>query len=150
MKVRDFIEQEIDIDVYDDVCEVLGIAYCGPYCLTDAGEQEFKNVLDLDVSMSGGGYPTAIVNCKDSVLLAEEAAELFDSLAGFCKAEDFDKWFIGAEMIDEYMSKTDALVEKRGEKWVIDTPQENYYYDSFGKMMQDIKISLDEMAKLGV
>ena len=29
MKVRDLLKTEIDIDVYDDVCEELGIAFCG-------------------------------------------------------------------------------------------------------------------------
>lgn len=35
MKVRDFIKQSIDVDVYDDVCEELAIAFCGPMELTD-------------------------------------------------------------------------------------------------------------------
>lgn len=46
MKVKDLITQEIDIDVYDDVCEELGIAFCGPVELTDDGAHEFADVLE--------------------------------------------------------------------------------------------------------
>lgn len=51
------------------------------------------------------------------------------------------------EMIDEYMSKTDALVVVKDGKWTIDTPQQDYVYDSFDEMMNDIKINLEEIKK---
>ena len=51
------------------------------------------------------------------------------------------------DMIDEYMSKTDALVDCKNGKWTIDTPQQDYVYDSFDEMMDDIKINLEEIRK---
>ncbi len=51
--------------------------------------------------------------------------------------------------IDEYMSKTDALVTIKNGKWTIDTREGDYSYESFSEMMEDIKINLEEMRKLG-
>ena len=42
MTVREFIKRDDDIDVYDDVCEELGIAFCGPLELTPEGEKQFS------------------------------------------------------------------------------------------------------------
>ena len=52
------------------------------------------------------------------------------------------------DMIDEYMSKTDAIVDIKGGKWTIDTPQQDYIYSSFDEMMNDIKVNLEEIEKL--
>ena len=46
MKVKDFIElcnrEFLDVDVYDNVCEELGIAYCGDSIeLTTEGKEHF-------------------------------------------------------------------------------------------------------------
>ena len=51
MKVKDLIAEDIDIDVIDDYDERCWIAKCGAYKLTDAGEQMFHKVLDIDVDM---------------------------------------------------------------------------------------------------
>ena len=49
MKVRDMIEMDMDIDVYDDVCEELAICFCCPVKLTAEGEKHFAEVLDYNV-----------------------------------------------------------------------------------------------------
>ena len=54
-----------------------------------------------------------------------------------------------AKKIDEYMSKTDALIVLKDGKWTIDTRGGDYSYESFSEMMEDIKINLEEMRKLG-
>ena len=64
MKVKDLIEQEIDIDVYDDVCEELGIAFCGPLFLTEQGREKFGDVLEYPVSLAFVGM--AIVHVDDA------------------------------------------------------------------------------------
>lgn len=51
--------------------------------------------------------------------------------------------------IDKYMSKTDALVTCKDGKWTIDTREGDYSYESFSEMMEDIRINLEEMKKLG-
>ena len=101
MKVRDLIQQEIDIDVYDDVCEELGIAFCGSLELTDEGKKEFADVLDYDVEInpcSYGGLPAAIVlidDPDDAVWEArlEKAKRFFEAAAGYCACSDYDRWF---------------------------------------------------------
>jgi len=102
MTVRDLLKMEKDIDVYDDVCEELGIAFCGPVKLTDEGVKEFAEVLDYPVTInphSYGNLPCAIVGIDDpddAVWEArlEKAKRLFESLAGYCDCDDYDKWFI--------------------------------------------------------
>lgn len=94
MKVRDLIAQEIDIDVYDDVCEELGIAFCGPMELTEAGSAEFADVLEYGIELTDR---CAIVN----VDVAEgewqkrlsRAKKFFHSAAGYCPEEDYNRWF---------------------------------------------------------
>ena len=70
VKVRDLIAQSIDIDVYDDVTEELGIAFCGPMELTDEGAEKFADVLDYDISLMReddniGNLICAIVHVDD-------------------------------------------------------------------------------------
>ena len=101
MTVRDFIKIEEDIDVYDDVCEELGIAFCGPMILTDLGKEKFKDVLDFKITIYRDPY------CGDSAVIhidsedekiwkknLKKAIEFFHSLAGYCSEEDYEKWFI--------------------------------------------------------
>ena len=99
MKVREFIKIEKDIDVYDDVCEELGIAFCGPMELTSEGEKEFAEVMDYDITVeSDGRYANATVHVDDpdektwkhKLRMAEN---FFYSAAGYCADEDFRKWF---------------------------------------------------------
>ena len=97
MKVREFIELPIDIDVYDNVCEELGIAYCGAYKLTDVGEAKFGEVMDLDIEVNEQ-FDYAVVDVDDKEGLWQHklhiAKEFFESIAGYCTYTDFDKWFI--------------------------------------------------------
>ena len=101
MTIRDLIQMEIDIDVYDDVCEDLSIAFVGPCELTEEGENEFADIMDYEVDInpsSYGGLPAAIVKVDDpdeavwTDRLAK-AKRFFDSFAGYCPIDDFDKWF---------------------------------------------------------
>lgn len=99
MKVRDLLPMEIDIDVYDNVCEELGIAFCGPLALTADGMEVFGEVLDYEceIHMPPKGYGCGCVivdvdgeNWKHKLRMAKE---LFESMAGLCAADDYDKWF---------------------------------------------------------
>lgn len=102
MKVRDFIKQDIDIDVYDDVCEELGIAFCGACELTEAGKKKFAEVMDYDIEMilgQGGWYnDVAIVHVDDPddkvwKRKLRKAKEFFESYAGNCTWDEWEKWF---------------------------------------------------------
>ena len=93
MKVRDFIKMDLDIDVYDDYDERLGIAFCYGYKLTDAGLEHFKDALDLEIEIVKS-YPSevAVVHCENGKE-ASSALRFFNSIGGWCSSESFDKWF---------------------------------------------------------
>lgn len=100
MKVSDLITQEVDIDVYDDVCEELGIAFCGPLVLTEAGRERFGEVLDYEVSLRTGTCygDIAIVHVDDEdeevwERRLKKAKEFFYAAAGYCANSNYEKWF---------------------------------------------------------
>ena len=94
MKVRDLLNMEIDIDVYDDVCEELGIAFCGPLYLTDAGKNRFSEVLGYNVILRDG-ICVVEVDAPEGIWQhrLDKATEFFESAAGYCDADDYDRWF---------------------------------------------------------
>ena len=99
MKVKDLLEMEIGIDVYDNVCEELGIAFEGPIELTEAGEEKFAEVLEYDVSLNDNGADVVAIVDVDDYDEAEferklaAAKELFESMAGWCTMEEGKLWF---------------------------------------------------------
>ena len=100
MKVKEFIKQEICVDVVDDVCEELYIAFDGPLELTDKGKRHFSEVLNYEITLNQIGWNdivgiVAIDDPDDSVWEArlEKAKEFFESAAGYCADSDYKKWF---------------------------------------------------------
>ena len=94
MKVRDFIAKDIDVDVYDNVCEELSIAFCGSLKLTDAGERYFAEVLDMDIDYKDGAeYAILDVDGKAWHHNLRIAREFFESAAGYCPVSDYERWF---------------------------------------------------------
>ena len=104
MKVREFIAMDEDIDVYDDVCGDLGIAFCGPLSLTEEGEKKFAEVMEYEVVIlpaeeTWSGLPHAIVVVLGNSWKKKlrKAKEFFESAAGYCPADDYDRWFKGVK-----------------------------------------------------
>jgi hypothetical protein len=95
MTVKDLIAQEIDIDCYDDVCEELGIAFCGPMKLTRAGQKKFAEILTYPVTLHD---VCAIIHVDDEEGIWQEklrkAKEFFYAMAGYCADTDYDRWFM--------------------------------------------------------
>jgi len=94
VKVRDFINLSTDIDVVDDYCEELYIAFCGPLYMTAEGEAEWSDVLDLDVEIYDGYDRIAVVLVDDDEHKLARAKKFFYSAAGYCTASDYDRWFM--------------------------------------------------------
>ena len=99
--VREFIKRCEDIDIYDDVCEGLGIAFCGPMGLTEDGEKRFSKIIDLkvDIYSYDDGYINAVLRINDESSKVWKcrlriAKEFFEGMAGYCSEENYDKWFI--------------------------------------------------------
>ena len=93
--IKDFLKMDISIDVVDDMSDDLWIAFDGPITLTEEGERKFHSVLNLLVEFNNN-YDTAIVllnHRKDCERLERKCIELFESLAGYCSADDWDRWF---------------------------------------------------------
>ena len=100
MTVKDLLTMEIDIDVADDVCEELYIAFCGPMKLTDAGLEKFREVLGYKITLhsSRADYILAVIHVDDDndrvwKKRLRKAIEFFYSAAGYCDCDDYDKWF---------------------------------------------------------
>lgn len=98
MWVEDLLCKEIDMDVYDDVCEELAIAFCGPVVLTDEGRKVFAEALDLPISIDDWNH-TITVHVDDADEKTwkrnlREAKRFFESAAGYCADSDYQKWFV--------------------------------------------------------
>lgn len=99
MTVRDLIQQEICVDVVDDVCEELWIAMDGPIVLTEEGEKHFAEALGYEVKLHNNGFEiVGIVNVDDEEGVWQKklvrAKEFFESAAGYCPVDEYDKWFV--------------------------------------------------------
>lgn len=95
MKVKDLLPMEIDVDVYDDVCEEIAIAYCGANKLTPEGEKKFAEVLEYDITLHEiRGFCIVHIDGDDWKRKLKLAKEFFYSIAGYCDDDDFNKWFI--------------------------------------------------------
>jgi len=104
MSVRDFIKLSEDIDVYDNYTGELGIAFCGPMLLTEEGEKEFGKILDFEIEITRDYHygDVAIIDVDSPDEKTREknlklAIRFFNSLAGYCDDEDYEKWFIEGE-----------------------------------------------------
>lgn len=101
MNIRKFIQQEIDIDVYDDVCEELSIAFCGPQPLTPEGKEEFADIMEFEVEInphSYGDMAAAIVHIDDPdeevwMDRLDKVKRFFFGAAGYCPIHLYEKWF---------------------------------------------------------
>lgn len=92
MKIKDFITIDQDADVYDNVCEELGIAFCGPLKLKKEGKREFADVLEYDIKDYGGVWVVNI-DFDDWEDRLEKAKHFFHAAAGYCEDEEWDRWF---------------------------------------------------------
>lgn len=98
MKVKDLIKMDVDVDVYDNVCEELAIAFCGSVELTDEGKAYFETALDMEVELDEENG-IAIVNVEDGrfpdlwEINLESAKEFFYACAGYCSEKKYNKYF---------------------------------------------------------
>ena len=85
-------EKTGDVDVCDDVFDDYFCAWCGTQ-LTEAGLEQFKDLLYLTVEVD---RDVAIVKIDDDPkweTLHRRLRKLFNSAAGYCSEEEYDKWF---------------------------------------------------------
>lgn len=91
MKLKDFLKEEIDVDVKGSLTDDWIIAFVGPVKLTKAGEEMFAEILDNEVHYSRTrGF---LVDVADEVQDAL-ARKLFEYAAGYCPCETYDTLFM--------------------------------------------------------
>lgn len=138
MKVRDFIKQEIDIDVYDNVCEEIGIAFCGSLELTEVGESEFADVLEYDIEI----YPEcAVVDIDDEEeevweCRLKRAKKFFNAAAGYCSDENYKKWFVEPDASTEIESDVMEHLKEAFTSDYADTIAKNILNDVVENVME--------------
>ena len=111
MLVKDLFKRELsfNVDVYENIADLIGIAFCGETALTDEGKEHFSKALrfpikridksmlvidtekyyndkkiNLDKYDFEETFPSGVQNLID----------LFWAVAGYCSCEDYEKWFI--------------------------------------------------------
>lgn len=98
MTIREFLASYTDdIDVYNNITDENGVAYCGTQ-LTSEGEREFAEVLDYEIEVDTED-DVANVICDDDASVswqhkAKAAMDMFWSMAGYCSINDYAKYFI--------------------------------------------------------
>ena len=99
MTVKDLLAiKDIDIDVYDNYCEDLGIAYCGTQ-LTEEGKEKYKEILELEIELDlKNDIAVVIIDIperteKECNRLLKKACNMFNGMAGYCDEEYYNKYF---------------------------------------------------------
>ena len=118
MKVKDLLKMDIEIDVYDDVCEELAICFCAPQELTEEGYAHFAEVLEYPIEIdTTGQFSTAVVKIDGDdgnkwKKRLRKAEEFFYSAAGYCADTDYQKWFTDETMEKKMYFFQDAFDKK--------------------------------------
>lgn len=113
MKVKDLFNTNIDlcVDVYENIADLIGIAFCGETGLTEEGKKHFSKALqfpikridkDMLVIDTEKYYNDKKINLdkydfEDKIPAGvQNLIDLFWGVAGYCSCEDYEKWFINA------------------------------------------------------
>lgn len=99
MKFKDFINQEVDLDIFDDYTEDLAVNFVGPgYKFTEEGLKKFQPLFDVDIMIDGDETFACLFLAEYDDETCEKLERLairyFNWQAGYCKQETFDKYFI--------------------------------------------------------
>lgn len=95
MTLEEFLGQEMNVDVHDDVLDRYYAVPVGPLLLTDAGRYHFRNVIGLPVFVDQD-RKLATINLASAINWTErryELDDLLDASMGYCPAADYARWF---------------------------------------------------------
>ena len=99
MKVIEFIQLDIDIDIIDTETDDLCVGFVGPLRLTNEGKEYFKEVLNYEISI-----PKHCKNPEAEIIITGKTnkeidrqinliKDFFNSAAGYCSNINWHKWF---------------------------------------------------------
>lgn len=104
MAFEKFIAQDVDCDVFNTLTDSCDIAFVGPIAMTDAGKEEFSDILNLQVRVdTDSDYPTAVVEITDSGAIEKlrKLRTFLKSAAGYCPQSTWDRWFYFPDETEE-------------------------------------------------
>ncbi len=91
MKVKDFIKQKINIDIYDTTDDI-GVPLTAPVSLTAEGAKYFADALNFNIAIE---QDNGIARVKTRSLKSRmQAIEFFYATAGYCAKADYSRWFV--------------------------------------------------------
>ena len=110
MKVKDLFNRNfrISVDVYENIADLIGIAFEGETELTEAGKRKFAKALQFEVYAlykdmlvidTEKYFKDRKINIDDYDFEEEippqvqNLIDLFWAVAGYCSTEDYIKWF---------------------------------------------------------
>ena len=111
MKVKDLFGSKISlcVDVYENIADLIGIAFCGEVSLTEEGKKHFSKALQFPIARLSGDMlvidTEKYYNDKKIDLEkydfeekipsgVQNLIDLFWGVAGYCSTSDYDLWFI--------------------------------------------------------
>lgn len=95
MTIREFINLDISVDVYDDVCDEIAVAFEGPQLLTETGMDHFAEVLNYRIELSDAALEAYVLldEHDDWEDRLEKSKEFFYAAAGYCSETEYHRWF---------------------------------------------------------
>lgn len=110
MKVKDLFDVEItfNVDVYENIADLIGIAFCGEVQLTPEGKKHFSKalqfpikridkdmlVIDTEKYYNDKKIDLSKYDFEDKIPSGvQNLIDLFWAVAGYCSTSEYDMWF---------------------------------------------------------
>ena len=104
MKLKELLKLDIDVDVSDDYADQFYdgdrcfdsiIAFVGPCKLTEAGQERYKNIMDLDVDVDESTAIVHIPENEDEKMeeMEKEVMLFFYAVAGYMSEDLYEEYF---------------------------------------------------------
>lgn len=89
--IKDLLDKEIDVDVFNDVTDDICPAFAGKIYLTEDGEKYFSNIMseECDVDEDNHRCVVLINGREDWETVWRNVSNLFSCIAGYC---NYDRW----------------------------------------------------------
>ena len=110
MKVKDLFETKISlcVDVYENIADLIGVAFCGGVSLTPEGKKHFSKALQFPIARISGDMlvidtekyyndkkiDLSKYDFEDKIPSGvQNLIDLFWAVAGYCSTSEYDMWF---------------------------------------------------------
>lgn len=100
LTVRELIGMTVDMDITNDYTDDWFPALCGPISLTEEGEEQWNDVLEMKITVIDCSMAELKIDTKDPDECERRltrARRFFKAQAGYCSESNYDKWFQATE-----------------------------------------------------